>query len=153
MEVLYRKQNGKYVPVNDPYVTDGLTNGVWLVVVKSGSKSCRSKINPKLIEVEGALHYLHEGLCESMRKASEMRPRSIKMSKKEQRAWEAYKKIIGKEIPTYFEYASFSEIADAGCDYIKKILCENKMSVEKVKEKFASEKQKLAENSIMSLEV
>ena len=150
---IYEKKNGRYIPLNDSHALDGLSNGVWLVIVKDGSTSCRRKINPKLIELDGALHYLQEGLCKALIKASEMRPKSTPISKKEQKAWSAYKKAMGKDMPRYFEYASFSEIADAGCDYIKGVLDNNNMSVSKIKEKYETPKQKLSESSIMSLEI
>jgi hypothetical protein len=125
---LYEKVGKKFVPVNDPYAYDGLGEGAWLVMVKPGSKSIRTAIRPSFIELETALRYLEDGLCEAMRKAGEMRPRTTKLSPKEQKAWNAYKKAMGKDMPTYLEYASLSEIAEAGCEYIHKIMVENNMS-------------------------
>jgi hypothetical protein len=132
----YIKKNGKYVSHNDPYALDGLTNGVWIVVVGPNSKSCRRKLNAKHAELDGALEYLHEGLCKAMCKAGEIKSRSVKMSPKELRAWKAYDKIIGKDKPSAFCFASYSDIADSACEYIRKILIENGCNVKKIKEKY-----------------
>lgn len=148
----YIKKNGRYVKANDTMAWEGLSEGSWLVTISPGSKSAKNFIKPKFAELDAALYFLHEGLTKAMIKASEMRPRSTKMSVKEQRAWKAYKKIMGEDIPAYFEYASLSEIADKGCEYLKKVIYENKYDVKKIKEKYEVKPINVS-NSIMDLEV
>ena len=133
-EKFYIKRGSKYIPYNDPYAYDGLHNGTWLVVIDKGV-SCRSLIKPKCMELEAALHFLQEGLCRALSEKSKMRPKQVKMSKKEQKAWKIFEKTMGKDMPQYFEYASFSEIADAGCDYLRKVILENKFDIVKISEK------------------
>lgn len=154
-EQYYIKKDGKYIPSNDPYALDGLEEGSWMVVVKKNStsiKSIKKPIKSKLIELDSALHYLSEGLIESMHEASKMRPRATLLSKKEQKAWEAYKKIMGKDMPTYFYYDSLHDIADRGCKYLRKVILENNCDVNKIKEKYEIKKREV-NNSIEELEV
>ena len=135
---LYRKsESGRYVPVNDPHAYDGLGNGSWIVVVKKGSVTIRKLINPKCLELEAALYYLEEGLCEAMSKKAKMRPRDIPMSKKEIGAWKKFEKTMGKDMPRYFEFAAYQEIADAGCQYLRKIIVENDFDIKKIREAIA----------------
>ena len=151
-EQYYIKRGKRYFPVNDPGAYDGLGRGAWLVTVEPGSKSIRTAISPKFIELEAALKYLEDGLCNALSKASEMRPRSTPISEKEQRAWKAFRTIVGMDMPRYFEYASFSEIAQKGCEYIKKVMIENNMNIEKIKEKYEVKKRDII-NPILGLEI
>ena len=141
----YTKENGKYKPSNDPYALDGLTNGIWIVVVKRGSTSCRQKLSSKHAEIVGSLEYLHEGLCKAMHKAGEMRQRNpVPISKKEKRAWEAFRKVMGKDMPSMFDnicFPSYSEIADEACEYVKNVLVENDCDVIKVKVRYEKPKE------------
>ena len=50
--------------------------------------------------------------------------------KKERRAWDAYEKIMGKDKPTYFHFASMDEIAREGCEAIKKLMIERDRELE-----------------------
>jgi len=148
-EQLYTKKNGRYVAVNDPHAYDGLGRGTWLVVVKENGLSARNFVNPKIIELEAALHYLREGLCDAMYKASEMRPSSTVMSKNEKKAWKAFKKIVGKDMPRYFQYDSIQSVVDKGCEYVKDVMAKNNCDVEEIKEKYEVKKNI---NSIFGLE-
>lgn len=149
-EQYYTKKNGKYIPAHDPIILDGLPNGSWLVVVEKGCTSCKRYIRPMLPELDAALHYLQEGLCKAMHKVSELRPHSTKMSKKERRAWDAYEKIMGKDMPSYFYYPSLNEIAEKGCEYLKQIMLENNLDKDKIKEKYEVKK---VIDTILDLEV
>lgn len=150
---LYEKIGNKYVTAHDPYATEGLENGTWLVVVKPGSKSMRTLLRPKISELEAALNYLHEGLIDAIREASEMRPSSVFLSKKEQKAWKAFNKIMGEDKVRYFaEFASYDEIARKGCEYVKNIMLENKCNINKIKKKYGIKIKKTI-SAIMDLEV
>jgi len=155
-EQYYIKKNGKYIPSNDPYALDGLDRGSWMVIVRGNStsiKSIKTPIKPKVIELDAALHYLSEGLVKAMHKASEMHPKSTLMSKKEQKAWKEYRRIMGKDdIPTYFQFDSLYDIADKGSKYLREIILENDCDVKKIKEKYEIKKRDVT-NSIEELEV
>lgn len=135
-EQLYTLKNGKYIPYNDPYALDGLTNGSWLVIVNGNSTSIRKVIEPKFLELEASLKYLEEGLCSAMLDSAKLRPRSTPISKKEQKAWAAFQKIMGKDHPVYFEFASLHEIAQKGCEYLRKVMVENKCNIKKIEKKY-----------------
>ena len=125
--------------------TDEFTKGTWLVVVEDGCTSVK-RIDPDFPELDAALHYVHDTMTKAMSRKAKMRPKSIRMSDKEIEAWKAYEKVMGADdIPRYFEFASLSEIADAGCKVIKK-----RAKSEKKKYR-ANPKEKI--NSILDLEV
>ena len=151
-EQYYIKRGKKYIPFHDPYAYEGLSKGAWLVIVEESGKSIRTVINPKFIELDTALRYLEDGLCSAISAASKMRPNVTVMSKKEQRAWDAYRKIMGKDIPRYFSFPSNHEIAEKGCDYIRKIMLDNNVDMAKIKEKYGVKKKEV-KNSILGLEV
>ena len=148
----YIKKGNKYVPVNDLLAYDGLGKGSWLVVVKNGSTSIRTQLSPKLSELDAALRYLEDGLVTAIVKAGEMRPKKIKISEKEQKAWKAYKKIVGEDMPNYFQFSSAQEISEKACNYIKKIMVENDMNIEKIKEKHEIKRKEIV-NGIFNLEI
>lgn len=146
----YIKKNGRYIKAHDPGCLDGLTNGSWLVVVKRGSVSCKQYLKPKLMELEAALRYLEDGLCEAMIDASKIRSRNTKISDKERKAWDVFEKTMGKDMPTYFEYASTNEIIQKGCAYLRKIMLENNLDADKIKSKYEIKK---VIDTILDLEV
>lgn len=153
MKQLYEKVNGKFIPSNDPCALEGLSNGVHMVFVQGGSVSIDMKFVPSWKELDAALHYLREGMVKAMSEKSKMRlHQSVKMSPKEIKAWAAYKKTMGKEIPRYFEYPSHWDIADAGIEYIRKIMIECDMDVKKIKKKCKIKERKFI-NSILSLSI
>jgi len=121
-----------------------LEKGAWLVVVEENSRSA-TPIEPDFPELDAALYDVKEEMLKVMREKAEMRPSSVRMSDKEIKAWEAYKKTMGEDIPTFFEYASLYEIAEAGCRVIHE-------RAKATKKKFRS-KPKKKTNSILELEV
>lgn len=135
-EQYYIKKNGRYIPIHDPYALEGLYNGAWLVVVEKGSVSIRQALNPKLTELDAALYYLREELVRAISKKAEAQPKSIPISKKEQKAWAKFKRSMGKNMLNLLHYPSYYDIADSGCQRVRKIMLENKMSVDKIKEKY-----------------
>ena len=151
-EQYYIKRGRKYIKVNDPGAYEGLGEGAWMVIVEKGCTSIRTAVNPKLIELDVALRYLEDGLCKAMSKASEMRPKRTPITLKEQKAWKAFRKTMGVDMPSYFYYASFQEIASHGCDYIKKIMLENNMNMDIIKDTYRIEK-KQCKNPILDLGV
>jgi len=133
----YVKKGKRYRPVNDPIAYEGLGKGAWLVVVEKGSTSIRRQLDTKLVDLDAALYYLREGLTKAIAKKSEMRPRSTPLSDKEKKAWKAFEKVMKGEKNSYFaEFASYNDIAEAGCEYIKKIMLENNCNVKKIKKKY-----------------
>lgn len=156
-EQYYIRKNGKYVPAHNPYALEGLYNGAWLVVVEKGSTIIEQALNPKTAELDAALYYLREELVRAISKSAEAQP-PIPISKKEQKAWAKFKRSMGKMGKTgknmlnMLCHPSYYDIADSGCQRIRKIMLENKMSVDKIKEKYEVKERKII-NAIEDLEV
>jgi len=149
----YVKKGKRYVPVNDPHAYEGLGKGIYLVSVRPGCTTIRTMLNPKFAELDAALDCLQEGLTKAIAKQSEMRPSSIPLTVREQKAWKAFDKIMGGQKVRYFAtFASYSEIAESGATYVKKIMLENNCNVDKIKRKYGKKLRKL-KNSIMELEI
>lgn len=121
-----------------------IEKGSWLVVVGDGSASIQL-VNPDFVETKAALHHVKDAMTKVMLKASELRPQSVQMSKKEIKAWAAYEKAMGDDMPNMFQYASIHEVVEAGAKVIEE-------QIEKDKKKF---KKQLTEerNSILDLDV
>lgn len=108
-----------------------LSKGTWLVVVEDGGSSATTRIEPDFIELYAASVESKDAMMEMMMEKSKLRPRSVKLSKKEQKTWKAYDEIMGKDCPKYFEYASFDEIADAGISVLIEKAKRNKKLIKK----------------------
>lgn len=107
-------------PYRDPSAYEGLPEGAWLVIVKPGSTTARHLLKPAFADVEAALEVFADDAMKVMHKAGELRrSRIVTMSAKERKAWAAFKKTMGADMPTSFEYASLQEIVRAGCDAIR----------------------------------
>ncbi len=118
-EKLYTRQGSRFVPVHECRFFDALPEGAWLVIVGPGNTAIRRALNPAYAELEAAMRTAEDAMCTAMIEASKLRPREHEMSKKEQRAWAAYKEIMGDDVPRYLgEYASVQEIVQAGLDAI-----------------------------------
>lgn len=115
-KILYEKIGRKYIPVKQEYKYDCLEKGHWLINIMPNSTSLRYKLNPEIEypNLAAALEEYKDEIVSCMSEASKLRPHSIKMSKKEIKAWNEYKKIMGKNIPMYFGYMSLWDIANAG---------------------------------------
>jgi len=150
-EQYYVKKGNKYVLVNDPYAYDGLAPGAWLVVVDGNCTSVKKAVNPKFIELDAALKYLETGLCNALLKASEMRPKTIRITEKERRAWREFRRIMGEDMPSYVEYPSNCEVAQKACEYIRKIMIESNCNIDKIKENYETKERKFT-NPIFDLE-
>jgi hypothetical protein len=134
---------------------EGTGNGCWLVIKDDNSTSYR-QIDPLFAELDAALHFLREGMIKKMLEKSSMRPINVKLTKKEKRAWEAYQKIMGKDKTSFFEYPSMHEIAEHGCKYVRNILLENEMNIEKIAKKHCKKTRRNSRikiNPISDLEV
>lgn len=152
-EQYYVKRGKKYIKVNDPGAYDGLGDGTWMIVVNKGCTSIRTVVNPKLIELDASLKYLEDGLCEAISSASVVRSRTSpnNMSEKEKRAWKEFGRIMGDDMPTHFEHASNCEIAQKGCEYIRKIMLKHNCDPKKIAEEYDI-KAKRYINPILDLE-
>jgi hypothetical protein len=155
-EQYFIKSGKGYMPVNDPFALDGLTEGAWLVTVTKNCTSIRRAVDPEFIKLEAALRYLEDELCSALSKESEIRQRvhpiGRKITEKEERAWKNFRRYMGKDMPKLFEYASYQEVAEKGCAAIKKIMLENNMDLDKISKKYKKNKVSV-KNVILDLEL
>lgn len=116
-DIFYRKVGKRYKAINDPYAWDGLTEGVWCVVVKPGGKSARRLVSPDMDSVDAALVEFKDILLQELYEASKLRPISTKITKKERAAWDVFEKTMGKDMPVYFTgFPSHQEMVDKAID-------------------------------------
>lgn len=112
-ETLYKQlADGTFVPINDPYATDGLTQGCWLVRVEPGSTSIRHCIEPSHASVDFAFWMMADKISNIIAEASEARVKSKPLTKKEEKALKAFYAALGEEKLLYFEYPSIQDIAE-----------------------------------------
>jgi hypothetical protein len=114
-DVLYKKVGRKYIPVSEYASFDYLQEGHWLVNIQPSSKSYRYKLAPEVEypNLAAALEEFSDILSNELYESGKLRPINTKMSKKEQEAWAAFHKVIGKNIPNWlsFGYGSSHDMA------------------------------------------
>lgn len=116
-DIFYRKVGKRYKQINDPYAWDGLTEGVWCVHVKSGTKSARRLIQPDMDNLDAALVEFKDILIQELSEAAKCRPMKTEMSEKEQKAWGLFEKTMGEDLPRFFSgYDSYQEMVDKAVD-------------------------------------
>jgi hypothetical protein len=108
---LYKKVGKKYVQVNDPWASDGLREGWWLVGVRPGSTSIRQAVHPDKVALQAAALDLEEKLIDIIRKASEAKPSKRSLSPAEKRDWDRLIKDHGDVFSTLM-YPSFQQNAE-----------------------------------------
>lgn len=127
---LYEKVGRRYKPVADTLAYEGLSAGLWLVVVKPGMKSIRRLLDPEYPEIEAALYEYHECVVEALRQAHEAEPETRPLTPTEQRAWQAYSKILkGDAQRMRLVRKSMSDIADAAAEALRKKIREKRDSM------------------------
>lgn len=110
--ILYKKEGRKYVPANDPWALDGLSEGWWLVKVESGCKTIRSIVYPEKAEITAAAKDKEDQLIKIIREASEAKPKEgVPMSEQARKDWELFIDKHGKEFNTIY-FPSFQENAE-----------------------------------------
>jgi len=120
-EILYKQlPDGTFVPTNDPYATDGLSQGCWLVRVEPGCTSIRHCIEPSHASVDFAFWMMADKIANIIAEASEARVKSKPLTKKEEKALKAFYDVLGEEKLLYFEYPSIQNIAEKITDTVRK---------------------------------
>lgn len=114
-KIYYEKVGRKYVPVaeyNEQWL-DSFTKGTHLVMVYPGGSSRRYNIDPAYAPLIAAGRVAEDAICESMRKASEMRPQRTPITPGQKKAWEKLAKELGDELCplTYGSARDHSEAA------------------------------------------
>lgn len=121
---LYEKRGRRYYPVSERETFDGIPEGWWLVRVQPGLRSSRRIVAPDTVGLEAAMFLAEEAMVEAMRKRQEVTGVSVRHvpeneRAKYQRAWEAWKAIVG-DVPLYFEGVSMHDVVAAGLDVLRR---------------------------------
>ena len=114
-KIYYEKRGRRYVRIAeyDSTYLDSFTKGAHLVMCYPGGTSRKFDINPAYAPMIAAGRVAEEAICESMRKASEMKPQQTPITLGQKKAWEKLAKEFGNELCplTYGSARDHSEAA------------------------------------------
>jgi hypothetical protein len=113
-KIYYEKVGRRYVPVAeyDNEFMDSFTKGNHLVMSYPGGTSRRFNIDPNYAAMIAAGRVAEDAICESMRKASKMRPQKTPITPGQKKAWERLAKEFGDELCS-LTYGSARDHAEA----------------------------------------
>jgi hypothetical protein len=114
-KIYYEKIGRRYVPVAeyDNDLLDSFPKGSHLVLVYPGGQSRRYNIDPNYAAMIAAGRLAEDGICEAIRKASEMRPQRTPLTPGQKKAWEKLAKEFGDDLCP-LTYGSARDHAEAG---------------------------------------
>jgi hypothetical protein len=114
-KIYYEKKGRRYVPVSeyDSEYLDSFSKGTHIVMCYPGGQSRRYNINPNYAAMIAAGRLAEDGICEAMRKASEMRPQRTPLTPGQKKAWEKLAKEFGDDLCP-LTYGSARDHAEAG---------------------------------------
>jgi len=112
---LYKKVGRRYEPVAEysNEAIDSFPRGTHLVMCYPGGQSRRFNIDPNYAAMIAAGRVAEDAICESMRKASEMKPQRTPITLGQKKAWEKLAKEFGDELCP-LTYGSIRDHAEAG---------------------------------------
>ena len=115
MTTLYKKVGRRYEPVAEysNEAIDSFPRGTHLVMCYPGGQSRRFNIDPNYAAMIAAGRVAEDAICESMRKASEMKPQRTPITLGQKKAWEKLAKEFGDELCP-LTYGSIRDHAEAG---------------------------------------
>jgi hypothetical protein len=99
-KIYYEKKGRRYVPVSeyDSEYLDSFSRGTHIVMCYPGGQSRRYNIDPNYAAMIAAGRVAEDAICDSLRKASEMKPQRIPITLGQQRAWRKLAKEFGDEL-------------------------------------------------------
>jgi len=99
-KVYYEKIGRRYVPVAeyDNDLLDSFTKGAHLVLCYPGGSSRRFNVEPNHAAMIAAGRVAEDAICDSLRKASEMKPQRTPITLGQQRAWRKLAREFGDEL-------------------------------------------------------
>lgn len=114
MTPIYIKRGRRYHEVqwHMPEVIDALPDGAHLIVVHQGGRSTQYSITPEHAPLLVALRQHRRRLLDVLRRASDSRPGRAALSAKEQRAFAAYRAVMGEDT-LWLSLPSAAEVLDA----------------------------------------
>jgi len=108
--IRYKKVGNRYIPDNDPYAYEGLTNGWWLVKITPNSKTMRATINPNNAEIDTAARDKADELMDIIREAGEGAPVKAELTPEALADWKAFIAKHGEQF-NYIRYPSLHDVA------------------------------------------
>jgi len=101
-KIYYEKIGRKYVPVMeyDSDFLDAFPKGNHLVMSYPGGTSRRFNIEPALAPMIAAGRFAEDAICDTMRKASELKPQRTPITPAQKAAWENLAAALGDELAT-----------------------------------------------------
>ena len=118
-EQLYVKRGRRYIATSDPWATEGLSEGCWIVTVGRNAKTCRKKVQPAINEVLCAVQLLENMMCEKMAEAEKPYPPEP-LKGKQLKAFKAYEKIMNKgDVRLSLRKRCMYEIVEAGTQCLR----------------------------------
>ena len=114
-KIYYEKRGRRYIPVaeNDYDMFDAMPKGTHLVMCYPGGTSRRFNVEPNHAAMIAAGRVAEDGICEAMRKASEMRPQRTPLTPGQKKAWEKLAKEFGDGLAA-LSMGSARDHAEAG---------------------------------------
>lgn len=114
-KIYYEKRGRRYWPVAeyDSDFLDSFTKGNHLVMSHPGGQSRRHNIDPNYAAMIAAGRLAEDGICDAMRKASELRPQRTPITPGQKKAWEKLAKEFGDDLAT-LSLGCARDHADAG---------------------------------------
>lgn len=114
-KIYYEKIGRKYVPVSeyDSDYLDSFPKGNHLVMCYPGGTSRRFNIDPNYAAMIAAGRVAKDAICQSMIKASELRPQRKPITEGQKAAWENLARELGDELCT-LQGPSVHDCAEAG---------------------------------------
>jgi hypothetical protein len=114
-KIYYEKIGRRYVPVAeyDNDLLDSFTKGAHLVLCYPGGSSRRFNVEPNHAAMIAAGRVAEDGMCDAIRRASEMRPQRTPITEGQRRAWRKLAREFGDDLAT-LNMGSARDIAEAG---------------------------------------
>ena len=114
-KIYYEKIGRRYVPVAeyDNDLLDSFTKGAHLVLCYPGGSSRRFNVEPNHAAMIAAGRVAEDGMCDAIRRASEMRPQRTPITEGQRRAWRKLAREFGDDLAA-LNMGSARDIAEAG---------------------------------------
>ena len=114
-KIYYEKIGRRYVPVAeyDNDLLDSFTKGAHLVLCYPGGSSRRFNVEPNHAAMIAAGRVAEDGMCDAIRRASEMRPQRTPLTPGQLKAWQKLAKEFGDDLAT-LNMGCARNIAEAG---------------------------------------
>jgi len=123
MSTYYIKKGCKYVPIAEDKTWDLIPLGYHIVCAKPGSTFWKYHISPELEAFEAAAQVAKEAMADRMYKVTQVKisPKQYPeyLRPKVEKAFNAWKDIIGAHLPLHFEGVSMMDIIEAGISAVR----------------------------------